>query len=105
MPMTETQRKANRKWDSANYAAITCKPRKEATEQFRDFCRKNHTTPNAVLVATIDFYNRDPDGFNTLQDLAIPFFEACEALNLTPTAVIQSAMENTIARHAADDKE
>ena len=103
MPISDSQRKAIRKWDSANYAAVTCKPRKEATEQFRENCRANGTTPNAVLVATIDFYNKDPKGFNTLQDLAIPFFEACEALNLTPTAVIQSAMENTIAKHAAEN--
>ena len=81
MPMTEAQRKANRKWDSANYAAVTCKPRKEVTEQFREACRTNDTSPNAVLVSTIEFYNRDPEGFRAVQDLAGPFLAACEALS------------------------
>ncbi len=95
--MTEAQRKANRKWDSANYAAVTCKPRKEVTEQFREACRTNDTSANAVLVSTIEFYNRDPEGFRAVQDLARPFLAACEALNLSPAAVFQSAMQNTIS--------
>ena len=99
MPMTDAQRKANRKWDSANYAAVTCKPRKEVTEQFRDACRTNGTSPNAVLVSAIEFYNRDPEGFRAVQDLAGPFLAACDALNLSPAAVFQTAMENTISQH------
>ena len=84
MPMTDAQRKANRKWDSANYAAVTCKPRKEVTEQFREACHTNGTSPNAVLVSAIEFYNRDPEGFRAVQDLAGPFLAACDALNLSP---------------------
>jgi hypothetical protein len=103
MPMTDSQRKANRKWDSANYAAVTCKPRKEVTEQFRGNCRANGTTPNAVLVSAVQFFNRDPEGFRTVQDLAKPFLTACEALNLSPAAVFLSAMENTIAQHSANE--
>ena len=103
MPITDSQRKAIRKWDSANYAAVTCKPRKEVTEQFRDFCRIYGTTPNAVLVSAVEFFNQDPEGFRTVQDLAKPFLTACEALNLSPAAVLRSAMESTIAQHSAGE--
>ena len=103
MPMTDSQRKANRKWDSANYTAIACKPKREVTEQFRENCRATGTTPNAVLVSAVEFFNRDPEGFRTVQDLAKPFLAACEALSLSPAAVFLSAMENTIAQHSADE--
>ena len=100
MPMTDAQRKANRKWDSANYAAVTCKPRKEVTELFRVSCKANGTSPNAVLVSAINLYNRDPEGFQAVQDMMLSFLDACEALHVSPAAVIHSAMENTISRQA-----
>ena len=103
MPMTDSQRKANRKWDSANYTALACKPRKEVAEKFRENCRATGTTPNAVLVSTVELFNQDPEVFRTVQDLAKPFLTACEALNLSPAAVFRSAMESTIAQHSAGE--
>ena len=97
--MTEAQRKANRKWDSANYAAVTCKPKKEITEQFRECCRTNGTTPNAVLVSAVELYIHDPEGFQGVLDLADPFLAACGALGRSPGDVLKSAMENVIAQH------
>ena len=101
--MTDSQRKANRKWDAANYAAVTCKTKKEVTEQFREACRANGTSPNAVLVSAIEFYNHDPEGFRAVQELAGPFLAACDALILSPAAVFQSAMESTITKHGAGE--
>ena len=105
MPMTDSQRKANRKWDSANYTALACKPRKEVAEKFRENCRAAGTTPNAVLVSAVELFNQDPEGFRTVQDLAKPFLEACEVLKLSPAAILQSAMESTIAQHSAGEAE
>ena len=105
MPMTDSQLKANRKWDSANYTALACKPRKEVAGKFRENCRATGTTPNAVLVSTVELFNLDPEGFRTVQDLAKPFLEACEVLKLSPAAVLQSAMESTIAQHSAGEAE
>ena len=104
MPMTDSQRKANRKWDSANYTALACKPRKEVAEKFRENCRATGTTPNAVLVSTVELFNQDPEVFRTVQDLVNPYLAACKALNLSPAAVLRSAMESTIAQHSAGEE-
>lgn len=101
MPMTDAQRKANRKWDSANYAAVTCKPKKEVTEQFRESCRTNGTTPNAVLISAIELFNRDPEGFRALQEVTGSFLAACDAMNLSPAGVILSAMKTTVSQCGA----
>ena len=63
MPMTEAQRRANRKWDAANYTHLPCKVRKDRADAFRAACRDGGTSPNAVLTAAMNAYMDDHGGW------------------------------------------
>ena len=56
MPMTDAQRRANRKWDAANYTQLPCMVRRDKAEAFRAACYADGTSPNAVLVAAMNDY-------------------------------------------------
>ena len=62
--MTEAQRKANRKWDSAHYTQLPCKIRKDKAEAFKSACYAAGTTPNAVLTAAADTFMADHGGWD-----------------------------------------
>ena len=47
--VTEAKRKANNKYDLANYTVVGCKIRKEVADQFRDECKRRGTSPNEVF--------------------------------------------------------
>ncbi len=53
MPMTEAQRKANRKWSSAHQTVLSSKMRKEEAEAFKEACKVAGTSPNAVFLAAM----------------------------------------------------
>ncbi len=53
MPVPESKRKANNKWDAANMTVLGCKIRKDKAERFKAACKQNGTTPNAVFSAAI----------------------------------------------------
>ena len=65
MPMTESQRKANRKWDSAHYTQLPCKIRKDKADAFRAACKAAGTSPNAVLNAAADAFMQERGGWDT----------------------------------------
>ena len=65
MPMTESQRKANRKWDSAHYTQLPCKIRKDKADAFRAACKAAGTSPNAVLNAAADSFMQERGGWDT----------------------------------------
>ena len=49
MPISESRKRANAKWDSENMATLGCKVRKEQAEAFKQYCRDNGKTSNTVL--------------------------------------------------------
>lgn len=49
MAVSESKKKANMKWDSANMATLACKVKKEQAEQFKAYCAGIGETVNAVL--------------------------------------------------------
>lgn len=64
MPMTEAQRKANRKWDTAHYTQLPCKIRREKADAFRAACLAAGTRPNTVLTAAVDAFMQDHGGWD-----------------------------------------
>ena len=64
MPMTEAQRRANRKWDAAHYTQLPCKIRKEKADAFRAACQDAGTTPNAILTAAVDAFMQERGGWD-----------------------------------------
>ena len=64
MPMTDAQRRANRKWDAANYTQLPCKVRRDKADAFRSACREAGTTPNAVLTAAMQAFMESHGGWD-----------------------------------------
>ena len=52
--LTEKQKKSRNKWDAANMTVLGCKVRRDRAEQFKDACKKNSTSPNAVFMAAME---------------------------------------------------
>lgn len=51
MPVSESRRRANNKWDAANMTTLGCRMRRDDAEQFKSACYSAGTTPNAVFTA------------------------------------------------------
>lgn len=49
LPVSDAKKKANARWDSENMATIGCKIKKNQAEKFKDYCRRQGKTSNAVL--------------------------------------------------------
>ena len=49
MPVADSKRKANNKWDKDNMATLGCKIKKEWADAFRVFCRERGHTVNEEL--------------------------------------------------------
>ena len=64
MPMTEAQRRANRKWAAGNITQLSCKMRKEKADAFKAATKAAGTNPNAVLVAAADAFMQDHGGWD-----------------------------------------
>ena len=64
MPMTDAQRKANRKWDSAHYTQLPCIIRRDKADAFRAACKAAGTSPNAVLNAAADAFMQERGGWD-----------------------------------------
>ena len=64
MAMTEAQRRANRKWDSAHYTTMAYKVRKERADAFRAATKAAGTTPNAVFSAAADAFMQEHGGWD-----------------------------------------
>ena len=54
MGLSESQRRANNKWDAANMTVLGCKVRRDRAEQFKAACKKNGTSPNAIFMAAME---------------------------------------------------
>lgn len=52
--VSEIQKKARNKWDSANMVVLGCKIRRDKAEQFKAACKAAGTTPNAIFTAAIN---------------------------------------------------
>ena len=64
MAMTEAQRRANRKWDSAHYTTMAYKVRKERADAFRAATKAAGTTPNAIFSAAADAFMQEHGGWD-----------------------------------------
>lgn len=49
MPVSESKKKANAKWDSENMATVACKIKKSQAEKFKSYCSSIGKTSNAVI--------------------------------------------------------
>lgn len=54
MALTDAKRRANNKYIAENMTVLGCKVRKEKAEQFKQLCKANGTTVNAVFTAAMD---------------------------------------------------
>ena len=52
--LTEKQKKSRNKWDAANMTVLGCKVRRDRAEQFKAACKKNGTSPTAILMAAME---------------------------------------------------
>ncbi len=64
MPMTDAQRRANRKWAANNITQLSCKMRKDKAEAFKAACYAAGTTPNAVLTAAAEAFMAEHGGWD-----------------------------------------
>ncbi len=62
MPMSESKRKANNKWDAANMTVLGCKIRKDKADEFKAACKRDGTSPNAVFSAAIKKFMEEHGG-------------------------------------------
>lgn len=53
---SESQKRANAKWDKENMTVLACKVRKEVADKFKAACAAEDTTSNAVLQQTVRDY-------------------------------------------------
>ena len=65
MPMTDAQRRANRKWDAANNTVISCKTRKDKAAAFKAACYENGTAPATVFTAAMNAFMEEHGGWDT----------------------------------------
>lgn len=49
MAVSESRRRANKKWDAANMTTLGCRMRKADAEIFKAACKDSGTTVNAVF--------------------------------------------------------
>lgn len=72
MAISESRRRANKKWDAANMTTLGCRMRKTDAQIFKSACKDSGTTVNAVFAAAAaDFLqnykagkNEDSDGID-----------------------------------------
>lgn len=58
---SESQKRANAKWDKENMTVLACKVRKEVADKFKAACAAENTTSNAVLQQAVrDYINAHP---------------------------------------------
>lgn len=53
MPVSESKRRANAKWDAENMTVIGCKVRKDVADKFKAECKRRGTTVNAVFLSAM----------------------------------------------------
>lgn len=53
---SESQKRANAKWDRENMTVLACKVRKEVADKFKKACAAEDTTSNAVLQQAVRDY-------------------------------------------------
>lgn len=49
MPVRESQKRSNRKWDSENMRSLSCRVRTYEAEDFKAYCDSLNTTPGNLL--------------------------------------------------------
>lgn len=49
MPVSESQKRANQKWDKENMTTLGCKVYRHEAEAFKEYAKKQNKTSNTVL--------------------------------------------------------
>ena len=49
MPVSESKKKANRKWDEKNIRTVATRIRKETAEQLKEYAERHGTTVSKIL--------------------------------------------------------
>ena len=49
MPVSESKKKSNRKWDDENMAALACRVRKEEADKYRELAKSQGKSIHAVI--------------------------------------------------------
>jgi len=62
MALTDAKRRANNKYIAEKMTVLGCKVRKEKAEQFKQMCKANGTTVNAVFTAAMDEFMKQYGG-------------------------------------------
>ena len=61
MPVPESRRRANDRWDKENMATLTCKIKKTDAEKFKEKVKEEQQTANAVLARFVKEYIGETD--------------------------------------------
>lgn len=62
MPVSESRKNANVKWDKENMTTLSCRVTKKKAEEFKVACRKLDTVPNRVLMKAINDTIEEAEG-------------------------------------------
>lgn len=54
MAPSDAQKRARNNWDKGNMTVLACKIRKDKADKFKEVCKLENTTPNAVFTQAID---------------------------------------------------
>lgn len=60
--VSESQKAASAKWDKQHMTTVGCKVTKDKASKFREACKKQGTTANAVLLKRINEYIEEAEG-------------------------------------------
>lgn len=62
---TESQLRANKKWQAGKICSLACRVKVSDAEKFRRYCAARGQTPNAVLTAYVQECGREMDDLET----------------------------------------
>ena len=54
MPLSESRKKANAKYDKEHRSVLSCKVNKDVATRFREICRQEKVSVNAVLLRYVN---------------------------------------------------
>lgn len=99
---TKTSRKKldrNAEYDKENRTIVACKVSKDKASAFKTACYDHGTTPNEILLLSINTFMQDPVGYRIAKDRIDKFLFVCSESGISPFFVFLEAMEKTIAEH------
>lgn len=59
MPLSESRKRANKKYNAKTYTIVACTVRKDDAAEFKAACKEEGTTPNAIFKAAMEDFMRE----------------------------------------------